>query len=145
MSSRIDTGRKPYQKGTRKPRIATVAPGQRTPRMRDSSHMGCIAALPCVICGARPVEVAHIRYPDASHAKPITGVGTKPADRWTLPLCPGHHRLSNSCQHNFDERSWWEEHGINPLSLSSALFAMTGNIEAMEQIIARRDIFGAKG
>lgn len=40
---------------------------------------------------------------------------------WTLPLCPVHHRLGNEAQHRHNERAWWTEQGIDPLSLCVAL------------------------
>lgn len=47
-------------------------------------HMARVAALPCVVCGAQPVEVHHIlegRTP-----------GRRSSDWLVLPVCPEHHR-----------------------------------------------------
>lgn len=47
-------------------------------------HMGRVAALPCVLCGAQPVEVHHIREGQ--------GAAQRAQDVLTVPLCPEHHR-----------------------------------------------------
>lgn len=47
-------------------------------RQAGLAHMAKVAAQPCIICGAFPVEVHH---------------ATKPRnDMQVLPLCPPHHR-----------------------------------------------------
>ena len=59
--------------------------GLKQPRqMKDRGHMARVAELPCVCCGARPVEVHHCisgRYGQR-----------KASDRETIPLCFAHHR-----------------------------------------------------
>lgn len=62
----------PKQSAKRKAYMASDA------RADGVAHMGKVAALPCIICGARPVEVHH---------------ATKPRDDMkVLPLCPPHHK-----------------------------------------------------
>jgi hypothetical protein len=91
------------------PRIAPqAAPSQRQPRVVDEDHKGFISKLGCVICGTRPVEVAHIRYSSALYRKENPGAGAKPSDLWVLPLCPEHHRLGKGAQHHGNEREWWD-------------------------------------
>jgi len=47
-------------------------------RVDGLAHMQKVAALPCIVCGARPVEVHH---------------ATRPRDDMKVwPLCPQHHR-----------------------------------------------------
>jgi hypothetical protein len=89
------------------PRIATPPPRQRQEREVESDHKAFIARFGCLICGAWPVEVAHIRYASALFGKPEAGMQAKPDDLWTLPLCPGHHRLGKDAQHSGGERDWW--------------------------------------
>lgn len=55
------------------------------------------------------------------YGKRPTGAGEKPSDRWTLPLCPVHHRLGQNAQHNSGEREWWVAQGVDPLALCKAL------------------------
>lgn len=47
-------------------------------------HMARVAQLPCAICGARPVEVHHIREGQ--------GAAQRAQDGLTVPLCTDHHR-----------------------------------------------------
>ncbi len=80
---------------------------QRQPRVTDRKYKGWIAQLPCVICATVPVEVAHLRYADVLYLKDNPGMGAKPSDLWTLPLCAHHHRLGKNAQHSGNERNWW--------------------------------------
>ena len=43
-----------------------------------------IADKPCLICGGIDVQAAHIRYTGA-------GMGQKPCDIFTTPLCLGYY------------------------------------------------------
>lgn len=91
------------------------------PSRKAPGHLDDIRQLPCILSG-RPAEAAHIRYADQKWGKPITGMGQKPADKWTVPLCPELHRLLKGCQHDENERKWWEQFGIDPLYVASMLY-----------------------
>jgi hypothetical protein len=85
-----------------------------------------IRSLPCIVCGNDiSTEAAHIRFSDASLAKPSTGIGIKPADYWTLPLCGGCHRK----QHQGNERAFWNNVGIDACLYALRLFSVSGNYE----------------
>ncbi len=77
--------------------------GQKPERpARDPAHMARVAALPCVICGRRPVEVHHVicgRY--GQH---------RASDRETIPLCVAHHRIGPEAIHQ-NKRAWIEANG----------------------------------
>src|SRR5512139_1657593 len=104
----------------------------RTARRHDKAHLDFIRQLPCLACGDNTtVEAAHVRYADARIAKPITGVGIKPDDRFVIPLCGAHHRG----QHSRGERQWWEARQIDPVLISLALFSVSGDYDAGTQII----------
>ena len=47
-------------------------------------HLSIVAALPCALCGAAPVEVHHLM----SGRTP----GRRTSDWLTIPLCPSCHR-----------------------------------------------------
>jgi hypothetical protein len=97
---------------------------QRKPRIERGTHLAWIRTLPCLICGTdQDIEAAHIRYPSLLAGKPLTGVGTKPHDCWTVPLCRHHHTWGPDAQHNArcSERDWWEQRGIDPI-YAAALF-----------------------
>jgi len=97
---------------------------QRQPRIRDEAHLNRIRALPCIICfRAAPSEAAHVRYGEPSSGKRKAGVGEKPDDMWTLPLCAEHHRTGKDAQHGTNERAWWALHGIDPIPICKALAA----------------------
>lgn len=60
-------------------------------RVQSKIHLAMVAALPCIVCGARPVEVHHIRNG--------YGMGQRASDLETIPLCPGHHRTGPDAFH----------------------------------------------
>jgi hypothetical protein len=101
---------------------------KKRPREKSEPHLKFVRKLPCLITGKYGVDPAHIRYGDPFYGKPDTGIGQKPHDRWTVPL----HREVHIEQHENNEREWWNEIGIDPLQVASALWANTGDIEAAE-------------
>jgi hypothetical protein len=69
---------------------------------------------------------------DARIGKVNPGVGQKPHDFFTLPLCGKHHRE----QHATAERAFWESCGnIDPIPLALAIYAVSGDAEEAERII----------
>ncbi len=105
---------------------------KKKPREKLEGHLDFIRGLPCLVTGSRPVEAAHIRYPDMRFGKRPTGMGEKPDDQWVVPLSPTMHRE----QHAFgDELAWWQSKGIDPLIVALALWKATGDDEAGEEII----------
>lgn len=106
-------------------------------RQHDDKHLAFIRTLPCVVSGVQVnVEAAHIRYSDAAWGKVNPGIGRRPDDRWTVPLCARIHRDDpRLSQHSMNERSFWDSHFIDPLKLASALYEISGDYEAALQII----------
>jgi hypothetical protein len=103
---------------------------QRRPRIQRTGYLAWIRDLPCAICWTDVgVEAAHLRFAYHPAGKSITGVGTKPHDTWTLPLCQRHHTLGNEAQHNAkcSERDWWLGHGIDPVYLAALLWLHFSN------------------
>lgn len=114
----------------RAPTAFALSSGKKRPREKADAHLWFIRGLGCVICGA-PSEAAHIRFGDLNLGKRPTGAAEKPSDKYTIPLCPEHHRLGNDSQHvNGDEQGWWERHGINPIITSALLWQVSGDHEA---------------
>jgi len=104
----------------------------RQPRQKNDAHLAHIRQLSCCVCmDNTSTEAAHIRYSAPKAGKRETGKGEKPSDIFTVPLCGACHRE----QHTRNEREWWLEKGINPIFLSLALWAHTGNHEIGEQIV----------
>lgn len=65
---------------------------------RSPTHLELIRSLSCCFCGkAGETEAAHIRkFGDG-------GMGIKPSDDRTVPLCAFHHRI----QHHIGEMKFW--------------------------------------
>lgn len=105
---------------------------QRRPRERDEAHLQFIRSLPCLCClDNTATEAAHIRFSDRRAAKVNPGVGQKPHDYWTVPLCGKHHRE----QHSGNEEAFWDFQMIDPLFVAMALYLNSGDVDAAEQII----------
>ena len=106
---------------------------QRQPRLHDEAHLKFIRGLPCCVClDNTATESAHVRMSDSRAAKVEAGIGQKPHDRWTVPLCNKHHYL----QHAYGENQFWfDEHNIDPIFLALALYSVSGDQEAGETII----------
>lgn len=154
MASQVDNraapgtllkGDKPKRRRSDLPRMnargARNAPGQRQPTVEDPRHLAAIRQCPCIVCA--PVcdvqaEAAHIRASTMEHNKPYTGIGRKPDDRWSLPLCASHHRTGKSAQHKFAELPWWASQGIDPFAAALALYQASPNVEAMRVVILTR-------
>jgi len=67
------------------------------PPIRDKAHLKFIASLPCVKCANPETCAAHIR------TETDGGMGMKPSDSWTVPLC---HKCHTE-QHNKGETTFW--------------------------------------
>lgn len=94
---------------------------QRQPRVEDAAHLAYVRTLACLVCHRPgPSDPAHLRSAAPQYGKPPTGLGEKPSDRWTLPLCRTHHDE----QHKGAELSFWLRHGIpDPFAVAMALYA----------------------
>ena len=68
---------------------------------------------------------------DARISKVNPGVGQKPHDFFTLPLCGKHHRE----QHTGNELAFWKRYGIDPILLALSIYAVTGDAEEAERIM----------
>lgn len=100
---------------------------------KSKAHLDFIRGLPCAVCGnPHETEAAHVRMSNIKFAKVQAGIGAKPDDRWTVPLCSYHHRE----QHSTGERDFWKWACVDPCVLALALWGATGDHEA-GQIILR--------
>jgi hypothetical protein len=67
-------------------------------RKQGLEHMARVAQLPCLVCGARPVEVHHMPDPRS--------------DMRVIPLCPRHHRREyGPGAFHYIARAFYELHG----------------------------------
>ncbi len=111
---------------------------QRRPRAIDKAHKGALARCPCVVCGAEPVHVAHVRVSDASLGVEQAGMAAKPSDRYALPLCPWHHQDGPDAEHKVGTVKFWRDLAIDPLRLADELFKLSPDVEAMRLVILRK-------
>jgi hypothetical protein len=110
----------------------SVSPkGKRRPREHNHKHLAWIRTLRCCICGKAGPDAAHIRAADPVYGKPETGMGEKPSDKFTVPLCRAHHAE----QHSINEMQFWKAKGINPVGLALALHHATGDDEIADVIL----------
>ena len=101
-------------------------------RVKSEAYLKFIRSLPCLLCGDNTsVEAAHIRFGDIRAGKRPTGMGEKPDDRWTLPLCKRHHDE----QHKRGERLFWTQAGVSPMWVSLALQSVAPDLEAAENLM----------
>lgn len=71
-------------------------------------HMGRVAQLPCVLCGASPVEVHHIREGQ--------GAAQRAQDVLTCALCPACHRGPNGL-HGLGRKGFYTRYKLDELDL----------------------------
>lgn len=113
-----------------KPKLKVTS---RSPRERDEAHLAAIRALPCLKCGTVPCgEAAHVRMPSGAHGKK-SGMGMKPDDSWSAPLC---HRCHME-QHKIGEQRFWHDLGINPILLCVKLSAVSPDHDKMAAVCLR--------
>ncbi|HEX7881685.1 MAG TPA: hypothetical protein VF499_02990 [Afipia sp.] len=103
---------------------------------REPSYLAMVRQLPCLKCGMEPSEAAHVRFASAAFGK-ASGLGKKPDDRHSVPLCAGCHRLDRDAQHTRNEREFWDSIGINPLLIAERLYAQRGDLAAMCAVVIR--------
>lgn len=89
------------------------------------NHLAFIRSLPCCRCGRSPSQAAHVRMGTGG------GMGMKPDDRYTVPLCADHHRE----QHQVGEKAFWGED--DPVRLAGYL---AGDSDHDDWEMAVRDV-----
>lgn len=104
-------------------------------RDRDDAHLAAVRRLPCLRCDNDPAGVAaHVRLAEAPW-KPITGIGIKPDDKWTVPLCDDCHTRDRDSQHNVGEPVFWARLLLNPLKIAADLYAVSPDVAKMRDVI----------
>jgi hypothetical protein len=103
---------------------ALASQGPKRPRMTKLARFfpilvfGVWAALTGVIivCGRTPSDPHHIKFAEQR------AMGRKVSDRFTVPICRLHHR---ELHRRGDERAWWQNQEIEPLTVAATLWAKT--------------------
>lgn len=117
---------------SKKQKAKPEGPGQRTPREKKPGHLAAIRLCQCLSCGAdQGCDAAHLRI--SAPGKPNAGVGQKPDDRWTNPLCHPCHMS----QHSMGERDFWKRIGADPFKTAIELYRLSPNTEAMREYIVK--------
>ena len=89
----------------------------KTEYIRDKKHLEFIRQLPCAVCGTNYlIDAAHVRF-----IAPC-GVGLKPGDNNTAPLCRPHHTEQH--QWPTGEEAWWEIRNKDPEAITETLWAI---------------------
>jgi len=112
------------------PRIPrTLARPKPKPSLRRrAQHLAFLRQLPCVACGrAASSEAARVRTGTNG------GVGTKPADRYAVPLCTACHAK----QHRIGELSFWSTLRIDPVNVALRLWTVSADLKAGERTVFR--------
>lgn len=98
----------------------------RSPRERDPQHLDAIRECPCLACGADfGCEAAHIRMDHRG------GMGRKPDDHLTIPMCGTCHRD----QHSGSEAQFWSALNIDPLAAARALHKASPDEQYMRSVV----------
>jgi len=97
---------------------------QRTPRQKCEEFLRFVRRRPCCACGApAPSQAAHLRITDPRYSqKRHVGIGEKPDDSWTTPLCAECHLDAPDAQHRVGEPAFWARVGIDPFKLADRLW-----------------------
>lgn len=104
--------------------------GQRQPRQRDSRFLAFVRQKPCAACGKPgPSDAAHIRMKSDKYGKRDVGLGEKPDDCWSVPLCRSCHRK----QHSMAEAKFWRDLGKNPLGIAQELYRIGGTKQTTDK------------
>jgi DNA recombination protein Rad52 len=96
-------------------------------RVRSKEHLRFVSTQPCVVCGRSPAHAHHIR-----HAQP-RGLALKVSDEFTVPLCAIHHSENHATG---DERRWWQERNIDPLTVASDLWRQSNRLPLTDRTVA---------
>jgi hypothetical protein len=93
-------------------RISRKSDKAEKPR-RSPAHRAWVRGHCCMACGSSAgIECAHVRVGTDG------GVGIKPSDKWTVPLCRDCHAR----QHQIGEESFEKQWGVNLKAVAEALF-----------------------
>jgi hypothetical protein len=92
-------------------------------RERDRDHLRFVASQPCLVCGRTPSDAHHVKFAEQR------AMASKVGDRFTVPICRLHHRELHRLG---NERAWWENQGIDPLTVAAGLWERTHTVAPLE-------------
>lgn len=83
-------------------------------RKRSKVHLAFVRARGCLVCQKAPADAHHLKFAQPS------ALSRKVSDEFTVPLCRLHHQ---SLHRHGNERAWWKNLQLDPLSVAAALWA----------------------
>lgn len=90
----------------------------------------------CIIAGCNAdAQCAHLRFSSAEYGKFNPGVGSKPHDKFSLPLCQWHHLDAPDAQHKQNEQEFWSSYSIDPLAVAASLWEARDSLDDMQKIV----------
>lgn len=104
----------------RRTRPRMMAPKEDAP-IRCQSHLKWVRGFACSCSEIDPagcdgkIEAAHVRRGTDG------GIGSKPGDNWTLPLCSGHHAE----QHRIGEQSFEKKYRLSMKQIAERLWRLS--------------------
>jgi hypothetical protein len=111
------------------------APKTRGRKARDerpgmsAGYLAAIRKLPSCISGKSPCEAHHLKCAGGR------GVGLRAEDKWALPLTHDEHINGVERIGSRNEFKWFQDRGINPLDLATALWAAWPDQEKMLSVL----------
>jgi hypothetical protein len=85
-------------------------------RYRNREHLRYVAQQACLVCGRKPSDPHHLRYPQPR------ALGRKASDEFAVPPCSSHHRAVHRAG---DEQAWWQTAAIDPVKVARTLWRPT--------------------
>lgn len=114
----------------RKPKVRSGI--ERAPRREWPKHRQWLRGFQCVVpgCDNRQIECCHVRITDGPDTG--AGIGQKPHDAFTVPMCSQHHDQS----HNVGTATFERMYRVNLLALAREFASRSPDIamkEAMKE------------
>lgn len=103
---------------------------------RDLAHLANVRLCCCVVCGKSASQAHHLlRVYDDNGVRIVKSQNQRNDDRWAIPLCVEHHdqQYPDSVHRAGDEEGWLASKGIDGRALARALWAVRGDLDAMQR------------
>lgn len=96
----------------------------------SEAHAALIRQMPCCVTLKVPCgEIHHLKSGTGER-----GAGLRSTDKWGVPMChDAHMEVENAGTRK--ERAWFLERGIDPHELAQALWANTGDLARMVNVL----------
>ena len=118
----------PFFKAPRGPKVKKKSAAEKREGMSEK-HLALIRQLPCCVCQRPSGEAHHLKI------SAERGMGMRATDKWAVPLCHEDHINGVERVGSRNEVAWFRKHGVSPLDLAAGLWAVTGNLDAMQAVM----------